>query len=153
MAEERKGHVLQPSALVNEAFVRLIASEPVEWESRAHFFAHSARLMRHILIDFARAQEAQKRGKRGPHADLSGIHEMGIAGARPVDFVDLDCALNELAELNPRQEQVVELRYFGGMEIAEVATALGVSEATVTRDWRIARAWLFHRLQPEGSAA
>jgi RNA polymerase sigma factor (TIGR02999 family) len=148
MAEEREGHLLQPSALVNEAFVRLMADEPVEWQGRAHFFAHSARLMRRILIDFARAQDTGKRGGRNPHVDLSGIHDIGALKPAPVDFLDLDSALTELAELDSRQCQVVELRYFGGLENSEVATVLGISEPTVRRDWRIARAWLFSRLQP-----
>jgi RNA polymerase sigma factor (TIGR02999 family) len=148
MAAERDGHLLQPSALVNEAFVRLIADEPIDWASRAHFFGHAARLMRHILIDFARAQDTDKRGKRNPHLDVSGIKEAGFVRPAPVDFLDLDAALNELAELDARQCRVVELRYFGGLEHGEVATILGVSEPTVRRDWRLARTWLFTRLQP-----
>jgi len=150
MAGEREGHLLQPSALVNEAYLRLVAGEPVEWNSRTHFFAYSARLMRQILVDSARAQQTERRGRRRPHkADLSGIQERGAAAARPVDFLDLDRALAELTELDARQQQVVELRYFGGLEVPEVAAVLGVSEATVVRDWRIARAWLFDRLWPE----
>jgi len=148
LAGEREGHLLQPSALVNEAFLRLIAGEPVDWASRAHFFAFSARLMRQILIDFARAQDTGKRGQRSPHVDLSGIHDVPAAQASPVDLMDLDAALGELAELDPRQAQVVELRFFGGLENAEVAAVLGVSEPTVVRDWRVARAWLFARLRP-----
>jgi RNA polymerase sigma factor (TIGR02999 family) len=152
MAGEREGHLLQPSALVNEAYLRLVAGEPVEWNSRTHFFAYSARLMRQILVDFARAQAAERRGgPRQRKADVSGIQEKGAAAARPVDFLDLDRALAELTELDARQQQVVELRYFGGLDVPEVATVLGVSEATVVRDWRIARAWLFDRLWPENS--
>jgi len=147
-AGERKGHLLQPSALVNEAFVRLIAGEPVEWASRTHFFAVSARLMRQILIDFARAQDTARRGQRNPHMDLSDVREVAAAQSNPVDFLDLDAALHELAELDPRQAQVVELRYFGGLDNVEVAAVLGISEPTVVRDWRVARAWLFDRLQP-----
>lgn len=152
LAREREGHLLQPSALVNEAFVRLMTGQPVEWTSRTHFFAHSARLMRHILVDFARAQDTGKRGNRSPHLDLSGIHDVSPAQPLRVDFLDLDAALSELAKMDARQSRVVELRYFGGLENAEVATVLGVSEPTVVRDWRIARAWLFHRLQPGRSA-
>lgn len=153
MARERDGHLLQPSALVNEAFVRLIAGEPVEWTNRAHFFAHSARLMRRILIDFARAQKAQKRGcGQRPQMDLSDVHDLTPAESKPVEFLDLNAALDELAELSPRQAQVVELRYFGGLEIPEVALVLDVSEATVIRDWRVARAWLFDRLRPPSIA-
>jgi RNA polymerase sigma-70 factor (ECF subfamily) len=148
MAGEREGHLLQPSALVNEAFIRLIGGQKVEWASRAHFFAVSARLMRQILIDFARAQETAKRGKRTPHLDLSGIHEVAGETANPGDLIDLDSALAELSKLDERQAQVVELRYFGGLENGEIAAVLGISEPTVGRDWRVARAWLYSRLQP-----
>lgn len=149
---EREGHLLQPSALVNEAFVRLIGDAPVEWTNRAHFFAYAARLMRQILIDFARAQDTGKRGQRGHHIPLSGIRGLASEPAFPLDFIDLDAALNELAALNSRQAQVVELRYFGGLENTEIAAVLGVSEPTVTRDWRIARVWLFDRLQSPARA-
>jgi RNA polymerase sigma factor (TIGR02999 family) len=148
MAQERDGHLLQPSALVNEVFVRLIAGEPVDWTSRVHFFAHSARIMRSILIDFARSHSAQKRGcGQRPRVDLSAIQDNAAVESKPVDFVDLNAALDELGALSPRQAQVVELRYFGGLEIPEVATVLSVSEPTVVRDWRVARAWLFKRLR------
>ena len=147
MAREREGHVLQPSALVNEAFLRLLGGAPVEWKSRAHFFAVSARVMRRILIDLARAQETSKRGHRIPHTDLSDAKEKTYVDARPVNFLDLDLALQELARLDSRQAQVVELRYFGGLEHAEIASILGVSEPTVFRDWHVARAWLYDRLQ------
>jgi len=149
-AGEREGHLLQPSALVNEAFVRLISGAPIEWASRTHFFAVSARLMRQILIDFARAQNTGKRGNGMPQADLSTIQDLAgpAAGVSPTGFIDLDNALNELAQLDPRQAQVVELRYFGGMENTEIAAALGISEPTVVRAWRAARAWLYSRLQP-----
>jgi RNA polymerase sigma factor (TIGR02999 family) len=148
LADERDGHLLQPSALVNEAFVRLIGGAPVEWASRTQFFAVSARLMRRILIDFARARDTGKRGHRTPHVDLSEIRDLALTGASAADFIDLDTALEDLAKLDPRQAQVVELRYFGGLENAEIAAELGVSEPTVVRDWRMARAWLYTRLQP-----
>lgn len=151
LAGEREGHVLQSAALVNEAFLRLIAGEPVDWAGRAHFFALSARLMRQILIDFARAQDTGKRGHRSPHLDLSAIGELRAPVASPVDFLDLDAALHELSQLDPRQARVVELRFFGGLENAEIAAVLGISEPTVVRDWRIARAWLFGRLRPPGT--
>jgi RNA polymerase sigma factor (TIGR02999 family) len=121
---------------------------PVEWASRAHFFAVSARLMRQILIDFARAQNTGKRGNRAPHVDISEIKDAPGKAANPVDLIDLDAALEDLSGLDPRQAQVVELRYFGGLENAEIAAVLGISEPTVVRDWRVARAWLFSRLQP-----
>jgi len=148
LAGERDGHILQPSALVNEAFVRFMGGASVEWASRTHFFAVAARLMRQILIDFARAQDTRKRGNRRPYVDLRDVRDLHGESASPVDFIDLDTALNELARLDPRQAQVVELRYFGGLENAEIATVLGVSEPTVVRDWRMARAWLYARLQP-----
>lgn len=147
MANEREGHLLQPSALVNEAFVRLMAGASVEWKSRTHFFAVSARLMRHILIDFARAQDTGKRGQRSPHVDLSAIKDTLEAPPAPVDFLDLDTAMDELAQLDARQARIVELRYFGGLDNTEVAAVLGVSEPTVVRDWRLARAWLYGRLR------
>ena len=148
IAGEREGHLLQPSALVNEAFIRLIGGTPVEWASRAHFFAVSARVMRQILIDFARAQDTGKRGNRRPHVDLSDVNDLPGQSTSPLDLIDLDAALEELSRLDPRQAQVVELRYFGGLENAEVAAVLGISEPTVVRDWRVARAWLYSRLQP-----
>jgi RNA polymerase sigma factor (TIGR02999 family) len=149
LAREREGHLLQPSALINEAFIRLIRGVPVDWASRTHFFAASARLMRQILIDFARAQETQKRGNREPHMHLSDVAELAGDTANPIDFVDLDAALTELERLDARQAQVVELRYFGGLENMEIAAVLGVSEPTVLRDWRMARAWLYDRLKPQ----
>ena len=148
LAGEREGHLLQPSALVNEAFLRLLGDAPVEWANRTHFFAFSARLMRQILIDFARAQDTAKRGHRSAHLDLSVAGEVAAKQCDTVDLVDLDRALADLAQLDARQAQLVELRYFGGLDNAEIASVLGISEPTVVRDWRLARAWLFDRLQP-----
>ncbi len=148
MANERTGHVLQPSALVNEAFVRLIDGRKMDWSSRNEFFAHAGRLMRHILIDFARAQQTEKRGFRVAHAELSDALEDSSQTKRFVDLLDLDVALEELAALSARQAQVVELRYFAGLAIPDTARTLKVSEATVIRDWGAARAWLFQRLRP-----
>jgi RNA polymerase sigma factor (TIGR02999 family) len=147
LAGEREGHLLQPTALVNEAFVRLLGEAPVEWASRAHFFGFSARLMRQILIDFARAQDTGKRGRRSPHLGLSAAGDLAANQSDPVDLIDLDHALEDLAQLDARQAQIVELRYFGGLENAEIAAVLGISEPTVVRDWRVARAWLYDRLQ------
>lgn len=151
LAGEREGHLLQPSALVNEAFVRLIGDISVDWANRAHFYAHSARLMREILIDFARAQATVKRGQRSPHVDVSGIRGLAAENTTPVAVLDLDRALSDLANLDARQAQVVELRYFGGLDTAEIAAVLNISESTVIRDWRFARAWLFERLKPSKS--
>jgi RNA polymerase sigma factor (TIGR02999 family) len=147
LAGERGGHLLQPSALVNEAFVRLIGRASMEWDSRAHFFAVSARLMRQILIDFARAQGAVKRGGGAPHLQLAYANDPAMKGASSVDLIDLNGALEDLSNLDARQAQVVELRYFGGLENKEIAAVLGISEPTVGRDWRLARAWLYDRLQ------
>ena len=147
LAGEREGHVLQPTALVNEAFVRLLGEAPVEWASRAHFFGFSARLMRQILIDIARAQDTGKRGHRSPHLGLSAAGDLPASQSDLVDLIDLDRALNDLAQLDARQAKLVELRYFGGLENAELAAVLGISEPTVVRDWRVARAWLYDRLQ------
>jgi RNA polymerase sigma factor (TIGR02999 family) len=149
LAGERDGRLQQPPALVSQAFVRLIGGSPVEWASRTHFFAVSSGLVRQILIDFARAGDSGKRDNRSPHADLSGVKDLPRAAASPVDFNDLDPALEDLSRLDPRQAQVVELRYFGCLENAGIAAALGISEPNVVRDWRMARAWLF-RLQLPG---
>lgn len=151
MSRERAGHLMQPSALVNEAFVRLMGGAPVEWESRNHFFAVSARLMRQILIDIARTQLTTKRGEGTPHLDLSFAMETLEDSPQPMDFLDLDAALTALAGIAPRQAQVVELRYFGGLANHEIAGVLGTSQPTVVRDWRAAKAWLFERLQPEAT--
>jgi RNA polymerase sigma-70 factor (ECF subfamily) len=146
LAAERDGHLLQPSALVNEAFLRFMGGAPVEWSNRTHFFAFASRLMRQILIDFARAQDTAKRGHRSPHVNLSHIKWHRSENTDVVDLIDLDSALDELARLDARQARVVELRYFGGLENPEIAAVLGVSEPTVIRDWRVARAWLHDRL-------
>lgn len=149
MLRERPGHVLQPSALVNEAFLRLTRNAPVEWENRRQFFAVAAGLMRRILIDLARAQETTKRGARASHFQLDAANAMAEEGLDPAELVDLDEALNQLARIDERQAKVVELRFFGGLEIEEVSAVLGVSEATVVRDWRMARAWLHSALNPQ----
>lgn len=146
MNRERPGHMLQPSALVNEAFVRLLAEAGIDWKNRAHFFAFAARLMRQILVDAARAQASVKRGNRMPHVDLAVANEVGVASEH-ADLIDIDRALDDLAQLEPRQARVVELRYFAGLENPEIAEVLGVSECTVQRDWRVARAWLYYRLR------
>lgn len=144
MAGERQGHVLQTSALVNEAYLRLVGITDIDWHDRNHFFAFSARLMRQILIDFARAQQRNKRGNRAPHVDLSTVWD--LPATSKADFLDLDDALNRLAALDERQAQVVELKFFGGLQNNEIAEVLSTSEATVVRDWRVARAWLYDEL-------
>jgi RNA polymerase sigma-70 factor (ECF subfamily) len=144
MSGERPGHTLQTTALVNEAYVRLIDWKNVRWQNRAHFFAVSAQLMRRILVDFARLHNYQKRGS-GVRAET--LEEAAfVAKDKGADIVALDEALNSLAELDARQSRVVELRFFGGLTNDEVAEVLKVSEATVRRDWSLARAWLHREL-------
>ncbi len=144
MKRQRPDHPLQTTALVNEAYLRLIDSSRVQWQDRAHFFAVSAQLMRRILVDFARAQGNLKRG--GGAQQLSLDQAMEVSAERNADLIALDDALNTLATMNPRQSQIVELRYFGGLSEEETAEALTVSPRTVRRDWSLARAWLYREL-------
>ena len=147
MRREHTGHTLQTTALVNEAYLRLVDLGRVRWQDRAHFFAMSARLMRRILVDHARSRQFVKRGggaRRIPFAEAL------VSVERNVDFVELDEALRRLADLDPRKGQVVEMRFFAGLSVEETATALGVSPVTVMRDWRVARAWLFKELRRRG---
>lgn len=149
MAAEQPGHTLQPSALVNEAFMRLIDARRVAWENRAHFFATSAQIMRHILVDFARRKRYQKRDAGAVQVDFND--SLIAAADRKKDLVALDDALRALAALNPRVSQMVELRYFGGLSEEETAEVLKVSCDTVLRDWKFAKAWLHRELSPASS--
>jgi RNA polymerase sigma factor (TIGR02999 family) len=143
MAGERAGQTLQATALVNEAYMRLIDINKVQWQNRAHFFAMSARLMRRILVDVARSKHYQKRGAGAQQVSL----DEGLLVADPgQELVALDDALQALAELDPRKSQVVEMRYFGGLTVEETAEALKVSPETVMRDWKLAKAWLLREL-------
>ncbi len=143
MGNERAGHPLQPTALVNEAYMRLIDWKNVEWKNRAHFFGVSAQLMRRILVDFAR----QRPRVAGESAHLVSIEAAAdLAEARTADLVALDDALKSLAELDERKSKIVELRFFGGLGNEEVAEILGVAEITVIREWNKAKAWLFREL-------
>ncbi|HEY8228670.1 MAG TPA: sigma-70 family RNA polymerase sigma factor [Pyrinomonadaceae bacterium] len=148
MTGEREGHTLQTTALVNEAYVRLIDWKDVRWQNRAHFFAVSAQLMRRILVDFARSRGYQKRGGGAKAVELD--EAAVIAEDRGTDMVALDEALNALAQLDERQSKVVELKFFGGLTIDEIAEVLTVSEGTIRRDWSLARAWLHRELQRQG---
>jgi len=140
MRRERAGHTLQTSALINEAYLRLV-DQNIAWQSRAHFFGIAARLMRQILVDHARAYNYAKRG--GGEAQKVSLDEVAnLAQGRAAELVALDDALQTLAAFDPQQSQIVELRFFGGLTIAETAEVLGVSHATVERDWSVARAWL-----------
>jgi RNA polymerase sigma-70 factor (ECF subfamily) len=144
LRNERTGHTLQPTALANEAYLRLVAQKDYPWQNRAHFMGVAARAMRSILVDHARRRKAQKRG--GGQAALPLEESLIVAGELPVAFDDLDRALQDLERLSQRQAQVVELRYFGGLTIEETAEVLGISPVTVKRDWAIARAWLYREL-------
>ena len=144
MNRQRAGHTLQTTALVNEAYLRLIDSSKVQWQNRAHFFAVSAQLMRRILVDFARARGNQKRGGGAERVSIDRALE--FSPEKSADLVALDDALKTLAEMNARQAQVVELRYFGGLSEDEVAEVLKTSARTVRRDWSLARAWLYREL-------
>jgi len=144
MRHERAGHTLQASALVNEAYLRLIDVNHVDWQNRAHFFSMASRVMRRVLVDAARAKGYLKRG--GGDIKVS-LDEAVLAGATPFqDFAALDDALNALESLDPRKCQVIEMRFFGGLSIEETAGALNVSVGTVKRDWRLAKAWLAREL-------
>lgn len=147
MGRERPGHTLQTSALVNEAYIRLIDWKNVRWQNRAHFFAVSAQLMRRILVDFARERHYLKRGGGALQVSLS--EAAAFAMDEEADLVALDEALVELSEMDRRKGQVVELRFFGGLSVKEVAEVLKVSEETVMRDWRLAKVWLLRQLGRE----
>jgi RNA polymerase sigma-70 factor (ECF subfamily) len=141
---ERDGHTLQTTALVNEAYMRLVGGQRIEWQNRAHFFAVTAQVMRHILIDHARRRHYAKRGGEAQQVSLDDAALM--SPERAAELVALDEALSELARLDARKSRVVELRYFGGLSLEETADVLEVSVMTVRRDWRAAKAWLYRAL-------
>src|SRR5262245_14846415 len=144
LAGERPGHILQPTALVNEVYLRLVDWHDVKWQNRAHFFGVAARIMRRILVDVARARNRAKRGGDAIQVSLADVGEVTLPATH--DLVALDDALKTLETLDPRQSQVVELRFFGGLSLEEVAEALQVSVGTVRRDWSLAQAWLYREL-------
>src|SRR5215470_17661969 len=143
MRRERPGHSLQTSALVNEAYMRLVDYKRMQWQDRAHFFAVSAQVMRRILVDYARRHN-EKRGAGVPHVSLEDVAV--IAGDGNIDLVALDRAMNALMRIDPRKVQIVEMRFFGGLSVEETAEVLNISAITVKRDWRAARAWLYREL-------
>jgi RNA polymerase sigma factor (TIGR02999 family) len=145
MAHERPGHTLQATALVNEAYLRLIDVRKIQWQDRAHFFAMSARLMRRILVDFARAKHYQKRV--GGTQKVTFDEALVVSNERGGELVALDDALVSLAAIDPRKSQVVEMRFFGGLSVEETAEALQVSVDTVMRDWKLAKVWLKRELK------
>jgi len=144
---ERNGHTLETTALVNEAYLRLAGQKKIEWQNRAHFFAVTAQVMRHILIDHARRRQYAKHGGDARQVSLQEAETM--SQERAGELVALDEALDELAKLDVRKSRVVELRYFGGLDLEETAHVLEVSVMTVRRDWRVAKAWLFRRMKEE----
>ena len=144
MQNERPGRTLQATALVHEAYLRLIDVTNVDWQHRAHFFAVSARIMRNILLDTARARSAAKRSGNRPHVNLDEIPD--VSGQGGSDLIALDDALNALAAIDPRRARVIELRFFGGLSVEETAEVLNVAPITVMRDVRLARAWLKREL-------
>lgn len=145
MRRERADHTLQPTALVHETYLRLAGRGPDEWKSRAHYFAVAAKTMRRVLVDHARAHLAGKRGGAMRRIELDD--RLLYAEDHPAELLALDAALEELAELDPRQARVVELRFFGGLSVEETAEILEISGKTVKRDWAVARAWLHGQIQ------
>ena len=145
MRRQDRGHTLQATALINEAYLRLVDSKRVNWQSRTHFFAVSAQLMRRVLVDSARQRNSQKRG--GDHLRITLDERVDLPLQDNTDLVALDEALSRLAKLSPRQCQVVELRYFAGLTEEQIAETLKISERTVRRDWNLARTWLYRELQ------
>jgi len=151
LRRERPDHTLQSAALVNEAYLRLIRQEHPQWQNRAHFFGVAAQLMRHILVDHARNRAAAKRGAGAPRLTLDP--DIALPQERDVDLMALDDALNQLAALDPQQSRLVELRFFGGLSIEETSVVLGVSPATVKREWATARAWLQREMRNQETSA
>jgi RNA polymerase sigma factor (TIGR02999 family) len=145
MSRERPGDTLQPTALVNEAYLRLVDQEDMRWENRAHFFGIAARIMRQVLVDRARARNAAKRGGGDYKLDLTDISDLPDQGSQ-LDVLALDHALDGLASFDPQQSRIVELKFFGGLSIEETAVVIGVSPATVKREWALAKSWLFLEL-------
>jgi RNA polymerase sigma factor (TIGR02999 family) len=149
MAAEPSGQVLQTTALVHEVYLRLVDVDNVDWQNRAHFYGICARLMRRILIDFARSRNYQKRGGHFPHVELE--EAATVSAVVGTELLAVDDALKELAKLDTRKAEVVELRFFGGLTVEETAAVLRVSSETVMRDWKMAKAWLLRELSHEGS--
>jgi RNA polymerase sigma factor (TIGR02999 family) len=147
LRRERPGHTLQTTALINEAYLRLVNQQNIQWENRSHFYAIAARLMRQILVDHARKRQAAKRG--GSDIKVQFEEEMVISAGENVDLLALDEALTRLAEIDPQQSRIVELRYFSGLSVEETAELLSVSSRTVKRDWNVAKAWLRRQISKD----
>lgn len=144
LRRQAPGNTLQTTAVVNEAYLRLVDHDSIDWQNRTHFFAVAAQAMRFLLVDHARSQQAEKRGGAARHVELDGV--AAITPERSKELIALDEALSRLAELDPRQSQIVELRYFGGLSLEETAEIIGVSVITVRREWAKAKAWLYREL-------
>jgi RNA polymerase sigma-70 factor, ECF subfamily len=142
--DRQQQHTLQPTALVNEAFIRIVSIQDVDWKNRLHFFAVAANVMRRVLVDYARFHYAAKRG--GGQLTLYLDEVLNWPGKEDVGLIALNDALASLAEIDPRQSQIIELRFFGGLSVEETAEFLGISISTVTREWRMARAWLHRKI-------
>jgi RNA polymerase sigma-70 factor (ECF subfamily) len=154
MRRERAGNTLQTTALINEAYLRLVDADSASWQDRAHFFAVAAQLMRRILVDGARARGSAKRGGlaiRVDHSTAFNLDEIAEAG-RSAELVDLDDALNAMAEIDPRKARVIELRFFAGLSVEETAGVLGISPQSVLRDWKLARVWLMREMRRKPGA-
>jgi len=146
LRRERRDHTLQPTALVNEAFLRLVKQRDARYENRVHFFTIAAQCMRRVLVDHARSRRAGKRGSGAALVSLTDV--LDPAASRDVDILALDDAMKDLATLDPQKSRIVEMRFFAGFSVDEVADALAVSPRTVAREWRLARAWLFDQIGP-----
>jgi RNA polymerase sigma-70 factor (ECF subfamily) len=146
MRREKSGHILQTTALINEAYIKLIGQDRIHWQNRSHFYAIAARCMRRVLIDYAKAAQ---RAKRGGNAQPISLSAALLSTEQSEELLALDVSLSKLAEKDERKSKIVELHYFGGYTVAEIADILGVSEVTVARDWRLARAWLRRELSSQ----
>lgn len=149
LRRERPGHTLQPTALVHEAYLRLVDQNAAVWQNQAQFFAVASQMMRRILVDAARARKAAKRSGQWARVTLDGAVAEHLAADVPV--IDLDAALADLATFDARKSQIAELRFFGGLTVEETAHALGLSNATIEREWKVARAWLYAHLKDKAS--
>lgn len=145
LKRERSGHTLQPTALVHEAYIKLVDITDIQWADRSHFFAVSASIMRNILVDHTRSRHADKRGGGAARIPIDDL--LSLSTKPDIDILELDEALVELAKFDAKQSQIVELRFFGGLTIEDTAAVLGISPATVKREWTIAKAWLYRKLK------
>jgi RNA polymerase sigma-70 factor (ECF subfamily) len=150
LRRERPGHLLQPTALVHEAYLRLIDQKAVTWQNRAHFFGVASEMMRRILVDHARRRKMVKRSGRWQQLELHD--DAAQSGPREIDLLDLDRVMTRLAEFDPRRARIAELKFFGGLSLQETATVMDLSVATVERDWQAARAWLYAQLAPPSTS-